>query len=105
MFNMAGFGQVVPTEPSRKNRSEMLFEAYLRSSGYADFAFEPEIPNTAKRPDYRLSSNGHDLLFEIKEFRAEPDDLTAGFRYFDPYQRRNARERSAGLKCRPTNNL
>ena len=36
----------------QKNKSEMLLEGYLRSHGYADFDFEPEIPGTTRRPDY-----------------------------------------------------
>ena len=75
----------MPIEPSRKNKSEMLFEGYLRSHGYTDFAFEPEIPGTLKRPDYRLSWNAQEIMLEVKEFRGEADDFEGGFSYFDPY--------------------
>ena len=90
-------------KPALKNKSEMLFEAYLRSQGYVDFAFEPEISGTSKRPDYRLSSNGHEILLEVKEFRAEADDFRPGFRGFDPYpplrEKINAaRDKFKGLK-------
>ena len=68
-----------------KNKSELLFEGYLRCHGYTDFEFEPEIPGTTKRPDYRLRRSGAEVLLEVKEFRAEPDDLKPGFGFFDPY--------------------
>jgi len=68
-----------------KNKSEMLLEGYLRSAGYTDFDFEPEIPGTTRRPDYRLRWGGTEVLLEVKEFRAEPDDLRAGGGFFDPY--------------------
>ena len=72
-------------KPALKNKSEILFEAYLRSQGYTDCAFEPEIQGTSRRPDYRLSWSGQDILVEVKEFRAEADDFGRGFGFFDPY--------------------
>ena len=70
-------------KPALKNKSEILFEAYLRSQGHTDCAFEPEIQGTSRRPDYRLSWSEQDILFEVKEFRAAADDFGSGF--FDPY--------------------
>jgi hypothetical protein len=67
-----------------KNKSEMLLEGYLRSNGYTDFDFEPQLPGSSKHPDYRLRFGDSDTLLEVKEFRAGPDDLGAGG-YFDPY--------------------
>ena len=77
-----------------KNKSEVLFEAYLHSQGHTDFAFEPEIQGTSRRPDYRLSWIEQDILFEVKEFRAEADDFGRGFGFFDssPFQSRNEPE-------------
>jgi hypothetical protein len=68
-----------------KNKSEMLLEGYLRSRGYTDFEFEPEIPGSSKRPDYRLRWTGGEVLLEVKELRAKPADFQAGSGYFDPY--------------------
>lgn len=68
-----------------KNKSEMLFEGYLRSHGYTDFDFEPEITGTTKRPDYRLRWRGDEVLLEVKEFRGTEDDFKAGAGFFDPY--------------------
>jgi hypothetical protein len=67
-----------------KNKSEMLLEGYLRSQGY-EFDFEPEIPGTTRRPDYRLRRPSGDVLLEVKEFRANADDFRAGSGVFDPY--------------------
>ena len=66
-------------KPALKNKSELLFEAYLRSQGHTDFAFEPEIQGTSRRPDYRLSWSEQDILFEVKEFRAEANDFGSDF--------------------------
>ena len=67
-----------------KNKSEMLLEGYLRNRGYEDFDFEPEIPGTTRRPDYRLRWQGGEVLLEVKVFRANADDFRAGFGVFDP---------------------
>ena len=72
-------------KPVLKNKSEILFEAYLLSQGHTDFAFEPELQGTSKRPDYQLSWSKQDILFEVKEFRAKADDFGSGFGFFDPY--------------------
>lgn len=69
-----------------KNKSETLFEAYLRANGYFDFDYEKEIQGSAQRPDYTLRFNGAEILFEVKEFQATPGDFTPGFDYFDPYR-------------------
>jgi hypothetical protein len=67
-----------------KNKSEMLLEGYLRSNGYADFDYEPEIAGTTKRPDYRLCWRGGEVLLEVKEFRGTEDDFKAGAGFYDP---------------------
>ena len=71
-------------KPALTNKSEILFEAYLRSQGHSDFVFEPENQGTSRRPDYRLSWSGQDVLFEVKEFRAEADEFGRGLGFFDP---------------------
>jgi hypothetical protein len=76
---------IMSRERPVKNKSEMLLEGYLRSYGCSDFDFEPEIPGTSKRPDYRLRWGGGEILLEVKEFRAEPNDLKPGGGFFDPY--------------------
>jgi len=63
----------------------MLLEGYLRNQGYTDFDFEPEIPGTTRRPDYRLRWAGGEALLEVKEFRGDADDFRPGFGAFDPY--------------------
>ena len=75
-------------EHTGKNKSEMLFEGYLRSYGYAHPDFEPTIEGTPRRPDYRLVWNGHELLFEVKEFRGTAKAFASkggSFGSFDPY--------------------
>jgi hypothetical protein len=87
----------------RKTESEVLFEEYLNASGLTMFQFEPEMPGTAKRPDYRLVFDGACCLFEVKEFTATPEDFRRGFGAYDPYhpirEKINAaREKFHGLK-------
>lgn len=68
-----------------KNESELLFEAYLKASGVSGYVFEKELPGTTRRPDYAVPWGGREILFELKEFRAEADDLRPGFGAYDPY--------------------
>ena len=68
----------------QKNESETLFERCLQVAGLTDFEFEPELPGTTRRPDYLVSWHQQELLFEVKEFRAEPGERLAGFGSFDP---------------------
>ena len=42
-FNHWLLGMAQEVKPALKNKSEILFEAHLRSQGHTDFAFEPEI--------------------------------------------------------------
>jgi hypothetical protein len=89
--------------PSTKNKSELLFEGYLRSHGHHEFDFEPEMPCTVKHPDYRLHWNQQPILFEVKEFQADAHDFKSGFGSFDPYtplrEKINAaREKFKGLR-------
>jgi hypothetical protein len=69
----------------QKNKSELLFEGCLRTSGLHDFVFEMEVPGTSRRPDYAVPWNDSFLLFEVKEFRADGEDWRPGFGFYDPY--------------------
>ena len=71
--------------PIAKTKSELLFEGYPRAHGYTNFDFEPEMPGTTKRPDYRLAAGGQNVLFEIKEFRGTPGDFSSRGGFFNPY--------------------
>lgn len=68
-----------------KTKSELLLEGYLRWHGYAEFAFEPAVPGTTKRPDYRLRWKDQTILLEVKGLRATADDFRSGPGSFDPY--------------------
>ena len=73
------------TDKSSRTKSELLFEQYLNASGITDFRFEREFQETSKRPDYSLTFNGAEILFEVKEFQPTPDDFFEGGRGYDPY--------------------
>lgn len=84
-FNVGRIGQ--NSKPA-KTESELLFEEYLRSHALGYFEFEPEIPETRARPDYRLLVHGEPIFFEVKEFRPDPALFTAGKGGgYDPYVR------------------
>lgn len=72
--------------PSVKTESEVLFEEYLLASGLTDFEFEPSIPGTAKKPDYLLRVQGMEVLFDVKEFRPNPEDFRPGGGVYNPYR-------------------
>ncbi|MGA3315336.1 MAG: hypothetical protein ABSC64_02730 [Candidatus Korobacteraceae bacterium] len=60
-------------EPVRV-QSEALLQEYLRSHGLTDIEVEPAIENTSSRPDYRLRADGAEVLFDVEEFSAKPED-------------------------------
>jgi hypothetical protein len=67
-----------------RNESELLFEEYLTSHGYADFAHDIPVEGKRKKPDYRLEHGGSSLFFAVKEFDAPlplPNVST-----YDPYE-------------------
>src|SRR5207249_8314457 len=72
------------TIPS-KTDSEVLFEGYLKRSGY-DFEFEKSLPETSKKPDYAVTFEDQLILFELKEFQPMEDDFKPGGGAFDPYR-------------------
>ena len=84
----------------QKNESELLFEEHLRTSGLHDFVFEMELPGTSRRPDYAVPWNDSFLLFEIKEFRADAEDLRPGGGYYDPYPPLREKINAASKKFR-----
>ncbi|MCU1225106.1 MAG: hypothetical protein JWQ42_3199 [Edaphobacter sp.] len=90
--------------------SEQYFEYYLRSNGYFQFDFEPSLSGTTRKPDYRLSVEGEQVLLEVKEFLVSSQDFVGspfgeGARggAVDPYapirqKIDDAREKFRGLK-------
>jgi hypothetical protein len=72
-------------EGIERTESEVLFELYLNTSGFIDYKFGHEHPGKSKRPDFSISIRGKEYLFEIKEFRAKPQDFREGGGAYDPY--------------------
>jgi hypothetical protein len=68
--------------PTNRSTGEALFEAYLRSQCLTDWEFEKSHSGKKKRPDYSLSVNGFEYLFDVKEFKQE---IISGSIYYDPY--------------------
>lgn len=68
-----------------KNKSELLFEGYLRANGYPAPVFEKQFAGTLKRPDYALEINDREYLFEVKEFQSNGAGPSARFGYVDAY--------------------
>lgn len=111
------FGYVVEVanqageEKSAEGRtlSEQYFEHYLQSNGFFHFEFEPSLPGTTRKPDYRLQIGSNQVLFEVKQLQFSNKDLGfpqgAGIRgrAVDPYapirqKIDDAREKFKGLK-------
>jgi hypothetical protein len=90
--------------------SEQYFEYYLRTNGYSGIEFEPQLPETSRRPDYRVTVGDKGILLEVKEFQASDKDLNGfpnvnGIRggAYDPYapirqKIDDAREKFKGIK-------
>lgn len=78
-------GVSTETQPTLKTESEIFFEEYLKAGGITDFIFEKDIEGASTRPDYDLSFRGQEILFDVKEFRATPEDFRPGFGAYDPY--------------------
>lgn len=68
-----------------KTESEALLEEYLRAHGLTDFEFEPTVEGTLKKPDYLLRAGDIEVLLEVKEFTATPEDFRPGGGCYDPY--------------------
>ncbi|QMU78854.1 hypothetical protein GXW83_27300 [Streptacidiphilus sp. PB12-B1b] len=50
---------------------EALFERYLDARGYEILDYEPDL-GTAKRPDYLVRADGHEVVVEVKSFDPPP---------------------------------
>lgn len=71
-------------EPIR-TQSEALLQEYLRSHALTDVEVEPAIENTSTRPDYRLRADGAEVLFDVEEFSAKPEDGRVRGGAYNPY--------------------
>lgn len=75
--------------PQLRTESERLFETYLTMSGFLEYQFEPQIPDSSARPDFLvqalLDGTKREILFEVKEFQATADDFRLGGGSYDPY--------------------
>jgi hypothetical protein len=71
-------------EPVRV-QSEALLQEYLRSHGLTDIEVEPVIENTHSRPDYRLRADGAEVLFDVEEFSAKPEEGRVRGGAYNPY--------------------
>ncbi|HEV7673099.1 MAG TPA: hypothetical protein VGQ12_01075 [Candidatus Angelobacter sp.] len=65
-------------------RSEILFEKCLNQAGLRQWEYEPTIRGKAKKPDYRVTVQGDQIFFEVKEFETQTPVDGAGGAY-DPY--------------------
>jgi hypothetical protein len=68
-----------------KTESEALLEEYFRSHGLTDVEFEPVVAGTSKKPDYLFRADGTEVLLEVKEFNARPEDFRLTGGAYDPY--------------------
>jgi len=68
-----------------KNESELVFEECLSHHDLTDFVYEPPIPGTHSKPDYRVSLGGMHVYFDVKEFEPDPSDFKLGSGAVDPY--------------------
>ena len=95
---------VTKRRPADQHIAERFFERLLRLRGYLDFAYEEGLPGTSRRPDYRVTVEGHDVYFEVKSF--EPEPARAGAFMFDPIEPvrdriEQARKKFKGFKSYP----
>src|SRR5260370_2885218 len=50
-----------------RTESERLFEIYLQTSGHLNFEFEPQMPASARKPDYVLTLPAKTLLIDVMQ--------------------------------------
>ena len=67
-----------------RNESEQLFEQYLSTHGYENWAHEAPFEGRLKNPDYTLEHSGSTFIFEVKEFNTPMPGL--GYSAYDPYR-------------------
>lgn len=65
--------------------SEHLLESYLLSQGLTEFEFEPQLGDSAQRPDFHLYAGQNEILLEVKQFESTAADFRPGFGAYDPY--------------------
>jgi len=69
--------------PNFKTESEKLFAEYLDGNGFAgQWDYEPEMPESSKRPDFLLELGPKRFLFEVKQRKGRY--FAPGFACFDP---------------------
>src|SRR5579859_4110751 len=68
---------------ANRNESELLFEEYLTTHGYAEWTHEVPVEGKRRNPDYRLEHDRSSLVFEVKEFDAAMPTMRFGT--YDPY--------------------
>jgi hypothetical protein len=71
-------------EPVRA-QSEALLQEYLRAHGLTDIEAAPAIENTSSRLDYRLRADGAEVLLDVEEFSAKPEDGRGRGGAYNPY--------------------
>lgn len=71
-------------ETPTRTEGERAFESYLASVGLP-FRFEEPVAGTTRKPDFCVTIDGEDSLFEVKQFDPQPEDFRTGFGTFDPY--------------------
>lgn len=71
-------------EPAR-TQSDALLPEYFRAQGLTDIEVEPAIENSNNRPDYRLRADGTDVLLEVEDFNAKPEDVRVRGGTYNPY--------------------
>lgn len=86
---------------SAKTEGEALFEQYLTSQRLP-FEFEKDIPGTKKHPDYAVSFEEQELLFEVKDIvqPPPPQGFSTFFDSYDPIRSEigEARKKLRGMK-------
>jgi hypothetical protein len=63
--------------------SEAIFAAYLDNANYR-WDYEPDIPSHYKKPDFRISRDGVEILSDVKE--RSPTEFIPGARHIDPVE-------------------
>jgi hypothetical protein len=87
-----------------RTTSELLFEEYLKLNR-VDFDYEPEIPGSSQRPDFRLGPAERVAFVEVKEFAPSRTPPIASFGFFDPYPPIREKINSAARKFRYLKNF
>jgi hypothetical protein len=77
----------MPNPLGPKTDSERCFAAYLDAAKH-EWTYEPAIAGQVKRPDFAVTHDGIQVIFEVKERRSSDDaaliPMPSGARNFDP---------------------